>query len=132
VAVPVQLRLPLGVLIAAVSPIRAGLCGRCPVCGEGRLFTGFLTVVPRCAACGEDLASHEQGDGPAVFVILILGFAVVGAALAVEMLFAPPLWLHALLWSPLIVGGSLAMLRPLKGVMVALHYKHRRGHVERG
>ncbi len=115
----------------SVSPWRAGLACRCPACGKGRLYSGFLTIAPRCDVCGEDLARLEQGDGPAVFVILILGFVVVGAALFVEVRYEPPFWLHAVIWPPLILGGALAMLRPLKGVMAALHYRHRKGEVER-
>ena len=89
------------------------------------MFAGYLTVAERCEACGLDLRGHDSGDGPAVFVILILGFIVVGLALWVELAFAPPLWLHALLWGPLILGGALLMLRPLKATLVSLHYKHR-------
>jgi uncharacterized protein (DUF983 family) len=90
------------------------------------LFSGFLTVVERCESCGVDLRAHDTGDGPAVFIILILGFVVVGAALVTEIKYEPPLWLHALLWPPVIVVGALALLRPFKGVMVALAYRHRR------
>lgn len=108
------------------SPLRAGLLCRCPACGKGRLFDGFLTVVERCAACGVDLRAHDSGDGPAVFIILILGFVVVGGALAVEMAYAPPLWVHAMIWPPLVLVGSLGLLRPFKGVLVALAYHHRR------
>ena len=64
-----------------VAPLTAALKGRCPQCGEGRLFAGFLTVAPRCTECGLDLSKQDSGDGPAVFVILILGFVVVGLAL---------------------------------------------------
>lgn len=103
----------------------AGLRCRCPNCGRGRLFQGFLTVVDRCDACGADLRAHDTGDGPAVFIILILGFAVVGAALAVEMVYEPPLWVHAVVWPPLVLLGSLGLLRPFKGVMVALAFRHR-------
>lgn len=105
---------------------------RCPACGKGPLFTGFLTVRERCAVCDTPLGAHEQGDAPAVFVILILGFVVVGAALAVEVKFGPPLWVHAILWPPLILGGALALLRPLKGALVGAHYRHRREESERG
>ena len=115
-----------------VSPLRAGLAGRCPNCGSGPMFRGFLAVADRCEVCGEDLGAHEQGDGPAVFVILILGLLVVAAALLVEIRFTPPLWLHALVWPPVIVLGALALLRPLKGILVALHFRHRKGDVERG
>ncbi len=109
-----------------ISPLRAGIAGRCPRCGRGRLFQGFLTIVGRCESCDLDLSAQDSADGPAVFVILILGFVVVGLALWVELSFTPPLWLHAILWPPVILGGSLAMLRPLKALMVALQYRHRR------
>lgn len=115
----------------AVSPLKAGFLCRCPACGEGRLFSGYLTIAPKCTVCGEDLAKLEQGDGPAVFVILILGFVIVGAALVVEVTYQPPMWVHAVLWPPLIIGGALALLRPLKALMAAMHYRHRQGEVER-
>lgn len=108
----------------AISPFVAGLLCRCPRCGRGALYRGLLTVVPRCASCGLDLAAHDSGDGPAAFAILLLGLIVVGLALIVEVRFEPPLWVHALLWTPLILVGAIAILRPLKATMVALHYKH--------
>ena len=102
-----------------------GMRGRCPRCGEGRLFKGLLDVQPRCSACGLDFAFIDSGDGPAVFVIMIVGFIVVGLALVVEFNFHPPYWLHALLWVPLVFGLSIGLLRPLKGLMIAQQYKHR-------
>ena len=92
-----------------MSAVSAGLRSRCPRCGRGKLFKGYLTVADRCE----------------VFVILILGFVVVGLALWVELSWEPPFWVHALLWVPLIIGGALLMLRPLKATLIALHYKHR-------
>lgn len=111
--------------MAAVPPLLAGLRCRCPRCGEGRLFEGLLAVRASCAQCGLDLRAHDAGDGPAVFVILLLGALVVAAALTVEMKFAPPLWIHALLWPMFILGGAIAMLRPLKAMLIALQYRHR-------
>jgi uncharacterized protein (DUF983 family) len=108
-----------------VSPLKAGLSCRCPACGSGKLFRGFLEVADRCAVCGFDLSRQDSGDGPAVFVILILGFVVVGLALAVEMKFEPPLWVHAILWPPVILAGALLMLRPFKATMIALQYRHK-------
>jgi len=108
-----------------VSPFRAGLGCRCPQCGRGRLFTGFLTVRERCDACGADLSRADSGDGPAVFIILVLGFLVVGLVLWVEVNFEPPLWLHAILWPPVILGGALAMLRPSKATLIALQFRHK-------
>lgn len=102
-----------------------GLRGRCPRCGDGRLFTGFLDIVAACPACGLGFAGHDAGDAPAVAGVFVLGFAVVGLALITEIAFAPPLWVHAVLWTPLVLGGSIGLLRPLKGVAVALQYRFR-------
>jgi uncharacterized protein (DUF983 family) len=107
-----------------VSPIIAGLSCRCPRCGKGRLFSGFLSLPPRCEVCGLDYSFIDSGDGPAVFVIFLSGFIVVGAALIVEALYQPPFWVHALLWGPLILITTLGPLRPMKGLMVALQYHH--------
>jgi uncharacterized protein (DUF983 family) len=109
---------------AAVSVMRTALGCRCPRCGEGRLFTNLLTVRPACPACGLDLSAEDAGDGPAVFVIFLLGLIVVGLAAIVEVKFAPPLWVHLLLWAPLIVGGAILLLRPLKAGLIALQYRH--------
>src|SRR5215475_10057012 len=95
-----------------ISPIAAGLRSRCPRCGKGALFQGFLSVRDRCPVCGLDYSFADSGDGPAVFIMLIVGFIVTGAALIVEVVFQPPYWVHALLWIPLGVGLSLAILRP--------------------
>jgi uncharacterized protein (DUF983 family) len=108
-----------------VEPIAAGIKGRCPRCGEGRLFSGFLTVAPRCGNCGLDYSFADAGDGPAVFVILIIGFIVVGSALWMEVTLNPPLWLHVLLWIPLTIVLSLAGLRIAKGVLITLQYRNK-------
>src|SRR5215217_9553779 len=100
------------------SPFAAGLACRCPRCGQGRLFDGFITLRPRCQACGLDYGFADAGDGPAIFVILISGFIVVGAALIVEIMYQPPFWLHALLWGPLILAVTLLPLRLLKGLLI--------------
>jgi uncharacterized protein (DUF983 family) len=109
---------------APVSVARAALLCRCPRCGEGPLFTGLLTVRPSCPVCGLDFSAQDAGDGPAVFVILFLGLIVVGLAALVELKFSPPLWVHPVLWTPLIIGGAIVMLRPLKAGLIALQYRH--------
>lgn len=106
------------------SPFTAGLACRCPRCGKGKLFNGFITLKSSCAICGLDFAFADSGDGPAVFVILIAGFIVVGAALVVEFKYQPPYWLHAVLWGPLILLLTLGPLRLLKGLLIALQYHH--------
>jgi uncharacterized protein (DUF983 family) len=107
-----------------VPPFVAGLTCRCPRCGKGRLFRGFLTLAPRCDVCGLDYSAMDSGDGPAVFIILFAGFIVVGSALIVEVLYQPPFWVHAVLWGPLILLTTIGPLRPMKGLMVALQYHH--------
>ena len=106
--------------------MRAALGCRCPRCGEGRLFSGLLDVRQACEACGLDLSAQDAGDGPAVFAILFLGMLVVGLAALVEIKFSPPIWVHLLLWAPLILIGAIVMLRPLKAGLIALQYRHRR------
>lgn len=108
-----------------ILPVSVGARGLCPRCGEGHLFRGFLDVAPKCEVCGLDFAFADSGDGPAVFIMMIVGFIVVGLALVVEFTFHPPYWLHALIWVPLILGLSIGLLRPLKGVMIAQQYRHR-------
>jgi len=108
-----------------LSPALTGLTCRCPRCGKGKLFQGFLNTQPRCEVCGLDYGFIDAGDGPAVFVILLAGFIVVGAALVVEFKYAPPFWLHAVLWGPLILLTTLLPLRPMKGLMIALQYHHK-------
>ena len=108
-----------------VDPVRAGLSGRGPRCGEGRLFSGFLMLAKRCTNCGLDYGFADAGDGPAVFVILIIGFVVVGLALWLDVTFSPPLWVHLLLWVPLTIVLSLAALKLIKGVLIALQYRNK-------
>lgn len=110
---------------STAAVLLSGLRARCPRCGRGALFKGLLTVTDRCPECGLAFSAHDAGDGPAVFVIFILGFGICGLALVVEYLFTPPLWLHAIIWLPLIAVLSVALLRPLKGATIALQYRYR-------
>jgi uncharacterized protein (DUF983 family) len=107
------------------TPILRGLRGRCPRCGEGTLFKGFLDVAPRCEHCGLDYSFIDSGDGPAFFVMSVSGLIVVFAALMTEVFYEPPLWVHAMLWLPLILVTTLLPLRPAKGLMIALQYHHK-------
>jgi uncharacterized protein (DUF983 family) len=105
--------------------IVAGLRCACPRCGRGKLFQGFLSLRPRCEVCGLDYGFADSGDGPAVFIVLLGGAIVVGAALITEIEFQPPYWLHAVLWLPLILIVTLGPLRPMKGLMIALQFHHK-------
>ena len=108
-----------------ISAMSTGLAGRCPRCGDGRLFNGYITVAPKCDVCGLDFAFADSGDGPAVFVTLLAGFMVLGIALAVDVAYEPPLWVHLVIFLPLTILVCLGMLRPLKGVLIASQYKNK-------
>jgi uncharacterized protein (DUF983 family) len=107
------------------SILAVALLCRCPRCGKGALYDGLLSVAARCASCGLDLSAHDAGDGPAVFVVFALGAIVVALGAIVEVKFAPPVWVHLLLWTPVVLVGSVVMLRLFKAGLIALQYRHR-------
>ena len=107
-----------------VSLLRVALTGCCPRCGQGKLYQSFLKVADRCAVCGLRLNVHDTGDAPAVFVVLFLGVLVVALALTVEAVFAPPMWVHVVLWPPVILGVALGMLVVIKSFFIALHCRN--------
>ena len=111
--------------MAITGPILAGVLGRCPNCSEGPLFSGFLRVAPACAACGFDLTKADSGDGPAVFILLIVGAIVCFGALFTQVALNPPAWIQLVVWLPLAAILCLTALRPFKGVMVALQFHNR-------
>jgi uncharacterized protein (DUF983 family) len=101
----------------------AGLTGRCPRCGRGRMFSGFLALAQRCERCGLDLSFADAGDGPAVLVSLAGGFIVLSLALITEILYEPPFWIHLAVFLPLTALVCLGLARPLKGLLIALQYR---------
>ena len=102
-----------------------GIACRCPRCGTGKLYAGFLDLRPSCESCGLDYAFIDAGDGPAIFIIMLAGAVVVAAALIVEIKYQPPFWLHAVLWRPLIVATTLLPLRSMKSLLIALQFHHK-------
>jgi uncharacterized protein (DUF983 family) len=110
---------------ASAAPFLSGALGRCPNCGDGPLFTGFLRVAPRCASCGFDLAKADSGDGPAVFVIFIAGFISAFGVLITEIVYHPPVWVHLVVWLPIAALLCVALLRPLKGLMIAAQFANK-------
>lgn len=89
------------------------------------MFSGFLSLVDQCGVCDLDYDFADSGDGPAVFIMMFVGFVVVGGALGVEVAYQPPYWLHAILWLPLAIVLPLALLRPAKGLLIAQQYTTR-------
>lgn len=111
---------------------QTALSCQCPKCGKGNLYPSRfnLTLNERCSNCGLNLAKNDSADGPAVFLIFILGFLLVPLALIFENLAAPPMWVHLLLWGTVAIMLTVGMLRPLKSYIIALQYKHRPGDWE--
>lgn len=107
------------------SWLRAGILCRCPRCGEGPLYRGLLQVRESCPVCGLDLQKADPGDGPAVFIILVLGALVVLLAFLVEVWITPPIWLHAIVWGVFILAGAIALLRPAKALLIASQFKNK-------
>ncbi len=104
--------------------IRAGFLCRCPNCGKGPLFEGFLKVVDACAVCRFDFTRLNTGDGAAIFIMQIAGGLVVFSALFVQIAYDPPIWVMLVVALPLVVGLSLGLMRPGKGVMIALQMRN--------
>ena len=111
--------------VGRIHAIRAGLLCRCPHCGKGPLFAGFLKIVDRCAACGFDFTGLNTGDGAAIFIMQIAGGLVVFSALYVQIAYDPPIWLLLLVSLPLVAGLSIGLMRPGKGLMIALQMRGR-------
>lgn len=109
---------------ARPDAVTLALGGRCPRCGQGKLFKGFAALAPACTICGLDFAALNVGDGPAAFLTLILGFVIVGGALWLEFAVSPPFWVHMLVWTPLLAGIVLVSLRGAKAVLVAQEVRH--------
>ena len=108
-----------------VSPVMSALCGRCPRCGGGHLFSGYLKVALSCPACGLDYAGHDAADGPVVPIMLIVGFLAAGGVLWLEFAFYPPIWFHMVIWPPVVLLLSLALLRPFKALFIGAQFKFR-------
>ena len=113
-------------VVVSAEPLKAAIRGRCPRCGQGALFQGFLKVRPACEACGLDFSRIQTGDGPATFIMQIAGFIVGFSALFVEIRFHPPMWVHLIVWLPLVIALSLALMRPGRGLMIGLQYRNQR------
>jgi uncharacterized protein (DUF983 family) len=105
--------------------LEAALRCRCPRCGQGRLYCNILEVRARCEHCDLDLAGSDSGDGATALVILVLGAIIVALAFWTEFRFAPPLWLHAIIWPLVTIPLAVVLIRPTKAALIAIQYRHR-------
>jgi uncharacterized protein (DUF983 family) len=110
-----------------LKPFSVGLRARCPRCGKGHLFAGFLTLAPNCEVCGLDYSFADPADGPAFFAMSIVSFPIVAFAAWLELTYSPPFWVHLVTTAPMLIFGCLGLLRPLKGWLVAAQYINKAG-----
>lgn len=116
-----------------LSPFTTGLAGKCPRCGRGKLFDGYLSVAKSCQSCGLSYVFADSGDGAAWFVMLFTCVVGVGSILGFEIAYAPPFWTHFLLAIPVLILMPLILLRPVKGFLLCQQWitKAREGQVEK-
>jgi uncharacterized protein (DUF983 family) len=108
--------------VSNLEAMKRGFSGRCPNCGQGRMFRAFLKVADDCPACGEELHHHQADDFPAYVVIVIVGHILVPLVLLVETEFAPPYWVGMTVWPAAVVALTLALIQPVKGAIVGLQW----------
>ena len=104
------------------TALKRGLRGRCPRCGEGKLFRAFLKVDNKCPVCGLDFTPHRADDLPAYLVIIIVGHIMVPLALWIEINYSPPVVLQLAIYMPATLLASLLLLQPVKGAVVGLQW----------
>ncbi len=108
-----------------VSPFAAGFAGKCPRCGQGALFKSFIGLKDRCEVCSLDYSKADAGDGPAVFIMFIVGFIAVAVVFVARYVFFAPMWAAFLISGGVAIALSLALLRPFKATLIALQFKHK-------
>ncbi len=109
---------------APPSPAHVALTGCCPRCGKASIFQRLIVFVPRCPACGLDMAQFNVGDGAASFLILIVGAIVTGLAMWLELTRSPPWYVHVALWLPLTLALSLGLMRVAKGLLLSIEFRN--------
>lgn len=110
---------------ATPSPLSAAIRSRCPRCGQGRLFDGFLKLAPRCNVCGLDYSFADPADGPAFFVMMIMAWPITAFGIWIELAYNPPLWVHVVTTLPFLLAASILPLRFFKGWLVASQFRHK-------
>jgi len=113
--------------LASVEPsiVQVGLRGLCPRCATATLFDGVIRFTPKCRVCGLDFSAFNVGDGPAAFLTLVIGALVCIAAISLELTVSPPVWVHILLWPPIILAMVVGSLRVAKAMLLASEYRNR-------
>lgn len=106
------------------SSIKTGLRCACPRCGQGKLYTGILTIRDQCEVCGYDYDRLNADDGPAFFIIVFYSAIILPLAAWFQFALDPPIWVHLVVWLPIIVIGAILLMRPFKAWLLAQQFKH--------
>ena len=116
---------------AKLNPLKTGPLSRCPRCGQGDMFQGFLKLADHCKICGLDFSYADPADGPAFFVQMFACIPAVVFTLLLEVMASPPFWVHLVTSLPLLLLTTILPLRPLKGWLVAsqFFFKAREGRL---
>lgn len=102
--------------------IKRGALGRCPCCGEGKLFESYLKPVEVCAVCGEEMFHQRADDFPPYLAIFIVGHIVVAGFMATDRWLVLESWQHLMIWIPVTIALSLALLPLLKGGVIGMQW----------
>jgi len=108
----------------SVSIYKISLLHKCPSCEKGGIYSSLLTVKDECEICGFALKEHDAGDGPAFFAMFIVGTIVTVLAVLLEFMYSPPLWMHFVIWTPVIIAMSVYLLKVMKSFLIAAQYRH--------
>ena len=106
-----------------ISPFKTGVAGKCPRCGRGKLFAGYLSVAKSCTNCGLSFSFADSGDGAAWFVMLFVCIFGVGSILGIEVAYHPSFWVHVLIAIPVLIILPIVLLRPAKGLLLCQQWK---------
>jgi uncharacterized protein (DUF983 family) len=109
-------------MVTNQSIISTGLRCRCPKCGQGKLFDGFLTLKPRCEVCGLDYSFADPADGPAFFVMMSMAFPATAFGIWIELAYEPALWVHLVTTLPFLLLSCIPPIRPIKGLLIASQF----------
>ena len=107
------------------SIAKAALFGLCPQCGSKTLFAGLGQFADRCENCELDYSSFNVGDGPAAFLVIVIGALIIILALIVDAAFRPPFWVHVVIWVPFTAGLTVLFLRMTKVALLAAEHRNR-------
>jgi uncharacterized protein (DUF983 family) len=107
------------------TAMKRGLLGRCPHCGQGRLFRAFLKPVDHCAACGQDYTHQRADDLPAYLSIVLVGHIVIGGFMMTDLVWTLSNWTHLAIWTPLTLILAITTIQPIKGAVIGLQWAAR-------